>query len=110
MLDYKTGGYWPDSWQGIFSGGSRLQHALYGLAAAELLKTRYKNPKIIAGVYYFSSHKGRLERVRIPTPARAAIAAVLGDLRDLIIQGEFIRTGIRTIAGFAIMPGLAEAK
>ncbi len=92
VLDYKTGGYWPDSWQGVFRGGSRLQHALYGLAAAELLKTRYTNPKIIAGVYYFSSHKGRLERVRIPTPARPAIEAVLGDLRDLIIKGEFIRT------------------
>jgi hypothetical protein len=30
--------------------------------------------------------------VRIPTPASAAIAAVLGDLRDLIVKGAFIRT------------------
>jgi CRISPR/Cas system-associated exonuclease Cas4 (RecB family) len=64
---------------------------LYGLAAVELLKTRYKNPKVTAGVYYFSSHKGRQERVNIPSPARSSIAAVLGDLRDLIIKGEFIR-------------------
>ena len=92
VIDYKTGGYWPDSWKGTFNGGHRLQHALYGLAAVELLKTRYKNPKVTAGVYYFSSHKGRQERVKIPTPASAAIAAVLGDLRDLIIKGAFIRT------------------
>jgi ATP-dependent helicase/nuclease subunit B len=92
VLDYKTGGYWRDSWQGSFDGGRRLQHALYGLAAAQLLKARYKNPKVTAGVYYFSSHKGRQERVRIATPARAAIAAILGDLRDLIILGQFVRT------------------
>jgi ATP-dependent helicase/DNAse subunit B len=92
ILDYKTGGYWPDKWQGSFNGGRRLQHALYGLAAVELLKTRYKNPKVTAGVYYFSSHKGRQERVPISAPTKAAIAEVLGDLRDLIIRGQFIRT------------------
>jgi hypothetical protein len=43
-------------------------------------------------VYYFSSHKGHQERVIIPAPAKVAIAAVLGDLRDLIIKGQFIRT------------------
>ena len=63
-----------------------------GLAAVELLKTPYKNPKVTAGVYYFSSHKGRQERVTIPAPTRAAIAAVLGDLRELIVKGHFVRT------------------
>lgn len=92
VIDYKTGGYWRDNWQGSFNGGRRLQHALYGLAAVELLKTRYKNPKVTAGVYYFSSHKGRQERVTIPAPTQVAIAAVLGDLRNLIIKGQFIRT------------------
>jgi len=92
VIDYKTGGFWHDSWQGSFNGGRRLQHALYGLAAVELLKARYKDPRVTAGVYYFSSHKGHQERVKIPTPAKDAIAAVLGDLRDLIIKGQFIRT------------------
>jgi ATP-dependent helicase/nuclease subunit B len=92
VLDYKTGGFWPDKWQGSFNRGRRLQHALYGLAAVELLKARYTNPEVTAGVYYFSSHKGRQERVTIPAPSQAAIAAVLGDLRDLIINGQFIRT------------------
>ena len=40
VLDYKTGGYWRDSWKGVFAGGRRLQHALYGLAALELLKAQ----------------------------------------------------------------------
>lgn len=92
VIDYKTGGFWRDKWQGSFNGGRRLQHALYGLAAVELLRARYTNPKVTAGVYYFPSHKGHQERVIIPAPTKGAIASVLGDLRDLIIKGQFIRT------------------
>jgi RecB family exonuclease len=92
VLDYKTGGYWRDSWKGTFAGGSRLQHALYGLAAVELLKARAQAPKVTAGVYYFSSVKGGQERVRIAAPTPAAVAAVLTDLRDVILTGQFIRT------------------
>jgi ATP-dependent helicase/nuclease subunit B len=92
VLDYKTGGFWRDNWRGSFRGGRRLQHALYGLAAVELLRARYKNPKVTAGIYYFSSHKGRGERVPLATPATADVAAVLRDLREIITQGEFVRT------------------
>ena len=28
VLDYKTGGFWREKWQGSFDGGRRLQHAL----------------------------------------------------------------------------------
>ena len=90
VLDYKTGGYWPDDWKGTFNGGRRLQGALYGLAAVELLRKRYGNPQVREAVYYFSSHKGRGERVRIAAPTPAQIAAVLGDLRELILQGGFV--------------------
>ncbi|MEO7244447.1 MAG: PD-(D/E)XK nuclease family protein, partial [Rubrivivax sp.] len=92
VVDYKTGGFWRDDWKGTFAAGTRLQHALYGLAAAELLKARHTQPTVKAGVYYFSSHKGRQERVRIATPTRAAIAEVLGDLRAVILSGQFTRT------------------
>jgi RecB family exonuclease len=90
ILDYKTGGFWRDSWKGVFDGGRRLQHALYGLAAVQLLKARYKTPKVTAGIYYFSSHKGRQERVRIPTPSLSQTADVLGALRQVIVNGTFV--------------------
>ena len=90
VLDYKTGGFWRDDWKGTFNGGRRLQHALYGLAAVELLRARYKKPKVTAAQYYFSSHKGRRERVRIAAPSLAQTAAVLGDLRELIVSGAFV--------------------
>lgn len=100
VLDYKTGGYWADDWKGTFDGGRRLQHALYGLAAADLLKTLYKNPTVTAGVYYFPSRRGRQERVRIPAPSNAAVSAVLRDLRDLILNGQFVRTSDKSDCRF----------
>jgi ATP-dependent helicase/nuclease subunit B len=90
VVDYKTGGFWRDDWKGTFAGGRRLQHALYGLAAVELLRARYENPKVTRAEYYFPSHKGRRERVKIAAPSRAEIASVLGDLRELIVQGAFV--------------------
>jgi hypothetical protein len=75
---------------GVFNGGRRLQHALYGLAAMELLRRRYKNPKVVAGVYYFPSRRGRRERVRIDAPGQQAIASVLADLRAVILAGTFV--------------------
>ncbi len=89
VLDYKTGGYWRDGWKGVFDGGRRLQHALYGLAAVELLKAQFKNPKVEAGVYYFSTHKGRQERHVIKAPPLENVTQVMRDLRSVIAKGEF---------------------
>ena len=90
IVDYKTGTYWPPDWQGVFNGGRRLQHALYGLAAAELLRTKYKTARVSRAVYYFSSHKGRRERVVIDAPSRALVTTVLADLRETIQKGVFV--------------------
>jgi RecB family exonuclease len=90
VLDYKTGGYWPANWTGTFNGGRRLQHALYGLAAVELLRSMHQRPGVAAGVYYFSSHKGRRERLRIARPTVQQTAAVLSDLREVIVKGAFV--------------------
>ena len=92
VVDYKTGGYYRPRWTGAFAGGTRLQHALYGLAAAELLKTRTRKARVERGVYYFSSHKGHQERVVIPAATTATLGAVLGDLREVITSGQFVRT------------------
>jgi ATP-dependent helicase/nuclease subunit B len=90
ILDYKTGGYWAADWMGTFAGGRRLQHALYGLAAAELLKPLTKAPRIAGAQYYFSSAKGRLERKIIPASSVVAVGQVLADLREVITGGLFV--------------------
>jgi hypothetical protein len=63
---------------------------LYGIAAVELLKRKHKAPAVEGGVYYFSSARGRQERVRIPRPSAAATQAVLADLREVIAAGAFV--------------------
>jgi ATP-dependent helicase/nuclease subunit B len=90
IVDYKTGGYWEENWKGTFAKGRRLQHALYGLAAAELLKRRATTPMVSGAQYYFSSAKGTQERKVIPAPPPAATAAVLADLREVIASGLFV--------------------
>lgn len=90
IVDYKTGGYFEADWKGVFAGGRRMQHALYGLAAAELLRRQHKGLTIVGGEYYFSAAKGRQERVSITTPSTAAMTAVLADLRQVIASGLFV--------------------
>jgi CRISPR/Cas system-associated exonuclease Cas4 (RecB family) len=92
ILDYKTGGYWRDDWKGVFNGGRRLQHALYGLAAVELLRAHYKKPRVANSIYYFPSQKGRQEQVSIDTPSLADVRKVLRDLRQVIVEGAFTHT------------------
>jgi hypothetical protein len=90
IIDYKTGGYFEADWKGVFAGGRLLQHALYGLAAAELLRRQHQHPTIVGGEYYFSAAKGGQERVFIKKQSTAAVTAVLADLRQVIASGLFI--------------------
>jgi hypothetical protein len=90
IVDYKTGGYFEADWKGVFAGGRRLQHALYGLAAAALLRRQHKVATIVGGDYYYSAAKGCQERVSIAKPSTAAVTAVLSDLRQVIASGLFV--------------------
>ena len=90
IVDYKTGRYWDALWQGTFDGGRRLQHALYGLAAASLLRARHPQATVSSAEYYFPSAKGWQRRVRIQAPPLASTTQVLADLRDVIAGGLFV--------------------
>lgn len=92
IVDYKTGSYWAGQWKGTFAGGRRLQHALYGLAAVELLRRVTDKPKVSGAQYYFTSSKGKLERKRIPAQSTENLGRVLSDLRDVIRGGLFVHT------------------
>ena len=97
IIDYKTGGYFAPSWKGTFAGGTRLQHALYGLAALELLKQRSQDAHgSPARAYYFSSAKGEQERKPIPAQPRASSRTrCSADLRDVIADGLFVHAAGR---------------
>ncbi|MBP7570109.1 MAG: PD-(D/E)XK nuclease family protein [Acidobacteria bacterium] len=88
VADYK-GRYRRDDWQGAFAGGTRLQHALYGVAASALLKRIDVRARVVRGTYLFPSVRGFRARKIIPAPSREKLAAVLRDLSDLIGSGCF---------------------
>jgi ATP-dependent helicase/nuclease subunit B len=90
VIDYKTGGFYPDKYDGAFGGGGLLQHAVYGIAAATLLKKIDASPTIARFVYEFPSAKGGGERVAIDPQPRAKIGEVLSDLLDVIASGTFV--------------------
>lgn len=90
VIDYKTGGYFQDDYKGVFSKGRKLQHALYGLAAVEILKRQKKKAAVKQGVYYFSSARGGQHRRAMGTVSSAQLRSVLGDLREVIASGLFI--------------------
>lgn len=90
ILDYKTGGFWTDDWTGTFAGGRMLQHALYGLAVAELLKRAKQKGRVAGAEYYFCATKGRQHRQHIPSPAASEVIEVLTDLREVIVSGLFV--------------------
>ncbi len=88
VADYK-GSYWRDDWQGEFAKGTRLQHALYGVAAAQLLKRIDARARVVCGTYLFPTVRGFWARKTIPAPSRERLTAVLRDLSDLIGSGCF---------------------
>lgn len=90
VIDYKTGGYRAGDYTGTFNRGARLQHALYGLAAARLLRQLEGEPKVVRGAYEFPSARGGGERVAIAAPSTAAVTRVLTDLIDVIEAGLFL--------------------
>ena len=93
ILDYKTGSYYAPAWLGTFAGGRRLQHALYGLAAVDILKAaKHESPQVVGATYYFSSAKGQQHPKHIPAQSKGDVANLLGDLREVIAQGHFVHT------------------
>jgi ATP-dependent helicase/nuclease subunit B len=92
IIDYKTGSFYAPGWEGTFAGGTRLQHALYGLAALELLKRQHKTARVSGARYRFPSSRGEQHVKEIPTESLAKVTGVLTDLRDVIAGGLFVHT------------------
>jgi ATP-dependent helicase/nuclease subunit B len=90
VADYKTGGYWPDDWEGDFAGGTHLQHALYGIAATSLLKPGDPKARVVRGLYIFPAMKGHRRKKSIPAPSKVKLDDVLADLADVIANGAFL--------------------
>jgi ATP-dependent helicase/nuclease subunit B len=92
VVDYKTGGYYEPGYAGTFRGGRLLQHALYSVAAVDLLKPLNPKPRVLRGVYYFPTRKGRASRREISRPSAAHLSELLTLLCQVVQLGAFICT------------------
>jgi ATP-dependent helicase/nuclease subunit B len=92
VVDYKTGRFWlPGGTDALFAGGRQLQHALYALAAAQLLRARDPEARVSRSSYYFPTRRGRAER--LPRPGENPdTPGVLRDLFDVLASGAFVHT------------------
>jgi ATP-dependent helicase/nuclease subunit B len=91
VIDYKTGGFWRTDWTGVFAGGTRLQHALYGLAASELLQSADGSKACVShSAYVFPTARGARNRVQITQAEGKPVKRVLNELCDVIGSGAFL--------------------
>jgi ATP-dependent helicase/nuclease subunit B len=90
IVDYKTGWYVPAQFAGTFIGGRLLQHALYAVAATQLLQRRDARAQVTCSSYYLPTVRGQAQRVTCPPVGRDQLAAVLRDLFDILAAGAFV--------------------
>jgi ATP-dependent helicase/nuclease subunit B len=91
IVDYKTGGFWRDDWAGVFAGGTRLQHALYAIAATELLRASgSKKPVVRRATYRFPTARGGRNSATFTKQQMSCLPPVLNDLSEVLSAGTFI--------------------
>ena len=88
VADYKSS-YWADDWQGLYDGGRRLQHAIYGAAAARALAEIDPKARVVRGTYLFPTVNGHGLKKAIPAPSAATFRALLRRIADVIGSGVF---------------------
>jgi len=92
VIDYKTGRYSRYDKLRCFGGGRTLQHALYSLAAEEILKKTGvdASPKVVESGYYFPTRRGEGKEVLVEEFNREELKCLLCELLDILKRGHFI--------------------
>ena len=108
VIDYKTGRCYG-SWDGVFAGGTRLQHALYGRAAVALLAARGARAEVVRGSYVFPAVRGHRQRKDIAAPDPARLNAVLRSLMDVLGTGAYAASDEKDHCTFCELAGACHA-
>ena len=92
ILDYKTGSY--KNYEGFhsFGRGRVIQHALYALAAEEVLRREKTDPspRVTESGYYFPTRRGEGREIMAGDFDRQAFLMLLNDILDLVAKGRFV--------------------
>jgi ATP-dependent helicase/nuclease subunit B len=99
VVDYKTGSYRKFEELVEFGKGRVLQHALYAVAAEQILKKLKIDPRpvVVESGYYFPTRKGEGNKI-IGEFDRAKFRALVADLVGILAKGHFVSN-----------PGLSDA-
>lgn len=92
VLDYKTGYYSRNGYEGVFVRGTRLQPMVYGLAAEQLLQGRDAGARVVRGAYVFPTGRGFRTVKSIDLPAAAETKRVIKLTLDVVASGTFPTT------------------
>jgi ATP-dependent helicase/nuclease subunit B len=92
VIDYKTGSSSPFESLKYFGKGKVLQHALYALAAEEILRRLKidRTPSVVESGYYFPTRKGEGKEITVEAFSRSALGLVLGELLQVLEKGRFV--------------------
>jgi len=92
ILDYKTGSTRPYEGFRSFGKGRVIQHALYALAAEEVLKREKMDscPRVTESGYYFPTRRGEGREFMAPEFDRQAFRRLLNDILGLVAKGYFV--------------------
>jgi ATP-dependent helicase/nuclease subunit B len=91
VMDYKTGGYGRFKEFVEFGKGEVLQHALYAIAAEQILKKTGidARPRVVESGYYFPTRKGEGNKI-IGEFSREKFRALVADLVGILEKGHFV--------------------
>jgi len=94
VLDYKTGSYKKYEDLKYFGRGKITQHALYGIAAEQILvhMGMGEDPKVVESGYFFPTQRGDGYEILIKELDRSRLSMLLLELIEIIKRGEFIHS------------------
>ncbi len=92
VWDYKTGSARDYGEQLYFNKGRQIQHALYAIAAEEILKKEFpgRSPKVKFAGYLFPSVRGEGREVVRPVANRRKLVDLLNTLLEIMEKGTFV--------------------
>lgn len=91
VIDYKTGGFWAADYEGTFGGATRLQHAIYAVAAEQVLRAEHPAARVARSTYWFPSARGRQAQVVTDDNSIQRTSDVLRDVCEAIAAGAFLQ-------------------
>jgi RecB family exonuclease len=92
IVDYKTGSPVPYERLVAFGGGRIIQHALYAVAAEDLLRREAKDrrARVTESGYSFPTRRGEGREIMVRDFDRESLRRLLADMLDLVARGYFL--------------------